>query len=44
MIRVGDRPFRPVEPSLRDPAVRLTEMDVQGVAQQVDCATPVMFG
>lgn len=44
MIRLGDRPFRPVEPSLWDPAVRLAEMDAQGVQQQVVCATPVMFG
>ncbi len=36
--------FRPVLPSLWDPAVRVAELDAQGVAVQVVCATPVMFG
>ena len=31
-------------PSLWDPAVRVAELDAQGVALQVVCATPVMFG
>ena len=43
-IMLGERPFRPVTPSLWDARVRLTEMDALGVRQQVVCATPVMFG
>jgi aminocarboxymuconate-semialdehyde decarboxylase len=41
---LGDKPFRPVLPSLWDPGVRLAEMDQQGIALQIVCATPVMFG
>ena len=43
-IMLGDKPFRPVLPTLWDPQRRLAEMDVQGVQTQVVCATPVMFG
>jgi aminocarboxymuconate-semialdehyde decarboxylase len=43
-IMLADRRFRPVTASLWDPAVRLAELDAQGVAAQVVCATPVMFG
>ena len=43
-IMLGDRPFRPVQPPLWDAAVRLAEMDAQGIAVQITCATPVMFG
>jgi aminocarboxymuconate-semialdehyde decarboxylase len=43
-IMLGDKPFRPVLPTLWDARLRLTEMDAQGVAVQVVCATPVMFG
>jgi len=43
-IMLGDRRFRPVLPSLWDPAVRVADLDAQGVALQVVCATPVMFG
>ena len=43
-IMLGDEPFRPVTASLWDPAVRVAELDAQGVALQVVCATPVMFG
>jgi len=43
-IMLGDRRFRPVTDSLWDPAVRVAELDAQGVAVQVVCATPVMFG
>lgn len=42
-IMLGNKPFRPVLPALWDPQVRLAEMDAQGVAMQVVCATPVMF-
>jgi aminocarboxymuconate-semialdehyde decarboxylase len=41
---LGDEPFRPVTASLWDPAVRVAELDAQGVQVQVVCATPVMFG
>jgi aminocarboxymuconate-semialdehyde decarboxylase len=43
-IMLGDKRFRPVTDSLWDPAVRVAELDVQGVALQMVCATPVMFG
>jgi aminocarboxymuconate-semialdehyde decarboxylase len=43
-IMLGDEAFRPVTASLWDPAVRVAELDAQGVAVQVVCATPVMFG
>lgn len=43
-IMLGDKRFRPVTASLWDPAVRVAELDAQGVALQVVCATPVMFG
>jgi aminocarboxymuconate-semialdehyde decarboxylase len=43
-IMLGDRRFRPVTASLWDPAVRVDELDAQGVALQIVCATPVMFG
>jgi aminocarboxymuconate-semialdehyde decarboxylase len=43
-IMLADSRFRPVLPSLWDPAVRVAELDTQGVAVQVVCATPVMFG
>jgi aminocarboxymuconate-semialdehyde decarboxylase len=43
-IMVGDQRFRPITASLWDPAVRVAELDAQGVQLQVVCATPVMFG
>ncbi len=43
-IMLGDKPFRPVLPTLWDPQRRLAEMDTLGVRAQVVCATPVMFG
>ena len=43
-IMLGDRRFRPVTSSLWDPLQRVAELDAQGVAVQVVCATPVMFG
>lgn len=43
-IMLGDRRFRPVTASLWDPALRVAELDAQGVALQLVCATPVMFG
>jgi aminocarboxymuconate-semialdehyde decarboxylase len=43
-IMLGDKRFRPVSSSLWDPLRRVAELDAQGVAVQVVCATPVMFG
>lgn len=43
-IMQGDRPFRPVDAPLWDPARRIEEMDRDGVDVQFFCATPVMFG
>jgi aminocarboxymuconate-semialdehyde decarboxylase len=43
-IMLGERRFRPVTSSLWDPQQRVAELDAQGVALQVVCATPVMFG
>jgi aminocarboxymuconate-semialdehyde decarboxylase len=43
-IMLGERRFRPVTSSLWDPLQRVAELDAQGVALQVVCATPVMFG
>jgi len=43
-IMLGDQRFRPVNSSLWDPLRRVAELDAQGVAMQVVCATPVMFG
>jgi aminocarboxymuconate-semialdehyde decarboxylase len=43
-IMLGDQPFRPVTPSLWDARLRVEALDAQGIALQVVCATPVMFG
>ena len=43
-IMVGDKPFRPVYRALWDPSLRIEEMDRNGLATQIICATPVMFG
>jgi aminocarboxymuconate-semialdehyde decarboxylase len=43
-IMLGDKAFRPVYRALWDADFRVTELDKQGVALQVVCATPVMFG
>ena len=43
-IMVGDRPFRPVERTLWDAAQRVRDLDAAGLAMQLVCATPVMFG
>jgi aminocarboxymuconate-semialdehyde decarboxylase len=43
-IMLGDRPFRPVYRALWDADFRVAELDRQGVALQIVCATPVMFG
>lgn len=44
MIMRGDQPFRPVSAPLWSPAARIEDLDRQGVALQIVCATPVMFG
>ncbi len=43
-IMLGDRRFRPVDSTLWDPDARVASLDAQGIAVQVVCATPVMFG
>lgn len=43
-IMQGDKPFRPVQAPLWDAAVRLEQMDRDGIDVQLFCATPVMFG
>lgn len=43
-IMLDDQPFRPVGRVLWDPDHRVKELDQQGVAVQIVCATPVMFG
>ncbi|HEY0297152.1 MAG TPA: amidohydrolase family protein [Bordetella sp.] len=43
-IMLGDKPFRPVYRALWDAGYRVGELDAQGVAMQLTCATPVMFG
>jgi aminocarboxymuconate-semialdehyde decarboxylase len=44
MIMLGDQPFRPVRRALWDAGPRTAELDAQGIALQVVCATPVLFG
>ncbi|TFZ03410.1 amidohydrolase family protein [Ramlibacter rhizophilus] len=43
-VMLGERPFRPVHDALWDPDARVRELDEAGIALQVVCATPVMFG
>jgi len=43
-IMAGDKPFRPVQAMLWEPARRLEAMDRDGIDAQIFCATPVMFG
>ncbi len=44
MIMKGDSEFRPVEPVLWDPELRVADMDRLGLDVQVVSATPIMFG
>ena len=44
MIMVGSREFRRIQSDCWDPAVRLADMDADGVAQQIVSPTPVFFG
>jgi aminocarboxymuconate-semialdehyde decarboxylase len=43
MVMLGDREFRRIKQSCWDPAVRLEELDQQGVDLQIISATPVLF-
>ena len=43
-IMLGETPFRPVYQALWDPGYRVQELDQQGIALQLVCATPVLFG
>lgn len=44
MIMVGSREFRRIQSDCWDPAVRVADMDADGIAQQVVSPTPVFFG
>src|SRR5574337_2109104 len=44
MIMVGSREFRRIQSDTLDPAVRVADMDADGVSQQVVSPTPVFFG
>jgi aminocarboxymuconate-semialdehyde decarboxylase len=43
-IMLGERPFRPVHDELWDADARVRGLDAAGIALQIVCATPVMFG
>ena len=43
MITLGNRDYRPVYEACWNPALRLEEMDRDGIAIQVMCATPLLF-
>ena len=43
-IMLGDKPFRPVHDELWDSDARVRGLDTAGIAMQIICATPVMFG
>lgn len=43
-IMLGERSFRPVTAELWDPDARVRALDAAGIALQIVCATPVMFG
>ncbi|MBV8496943.1 MAG: amidohydrolase [Gammaproteobacteria bacterium] len=43
MLMVGNQEFRPVSSACWDPAVRLADMDRDGVDVQIMCATPLLF-
>ena len=43
MMTLGDRDFRPIYEACWNPAVRLEEMDRDGVDIQIMCATPLLF-
>lgn len=43
-IMLGERPFRPVHDELWDADARVRGLDRAGIALQIVCATPVMFG
>jgi aminocarboxymuconate-semialdehyde decarboxylase len=43
MLMVGEREYRPVTAACWDTAVRLEDMDRDGVDVQIMCATPILF-
>jgi aminocarboxymuconate-semialdehyde decarboxylase len=43
MVMVGEKEFRPVTSACWDPAVRLADMDRDGIDIELLCATPVLF-
>lgn len=43
-IMLGDKAFRPVHDELWDADARVRGLDAAGIALQIVCATPVMFG
>ena len=43
MVMLGDKAFRPVYEACWNPAVRLEEMDRDGIDVQILCATPLLF-
>lgn len=43
MLMLGDKDFRPVYEACWNPAVRIEEMDRDGIDKQVMCATPLLF-
>lgn len=43
MIMKGEQEFRPVYEALWNPAIRLEEMDRDGIDIQIMCATPIIF-
>ena len=44
MLMLGEREFRPVGEACWNPAIRIEEMDRDGVDIQIMCATPLLFG
>lgn len=44
MLMKGDREFRPIYSACWDPELRLEELDQDGIAEQIICATPILFG
>lgn len=43
MLMLGERDYRPVYEACWDPEVRLSEMDRDGLSQQIISATPILF-
>ncbi|MDX2320993.1 MAG: amidohydrolase, partial [Moritella sp.] len=43
MLMQGDKDYRPVYEACWNPAVRIEEMDRDGIDTQIMCATPLLF-